>query len=167
MDAQVLYTKCIVHACSRFSCVQLSVIPWTVAQQVSLSMGFFREEHCSGLPLPLNQVSCVAQILCRLSQRPCFSVILWTGRFLVLSLVSSADSVAALCFLYSPLRGFGTALSWFTFINHCGTVPKETLQQHTPVSPLLSLTRVLAYRLLPHMLYIIQCIVIIFAFECQ
>ena len=71
--------------------------------------------------------------------------------------------MAALCFLYSLLRGFSMALSWFTFINHCGTVPKETLQQHTPVSPFLSFTRILAYRLLPHMLYIIQCIVIIFA----
>ena len=37
---------------SLLSCLQLSVPPWTVACQASLSMGFSREEHCSGLPLP-------------------------------------------------------------------------------------------------------------------
>ena len=43
-----------VHACvlSRFSCVQLFVTPWTVALQVPLSMGFFRQEYWSGLPCP-------------------------------------------------------------------------------------------------------------------
>ena len=33
-------------------CVQLFVAPWTVACQASLSMGFPREEHWSGLPFP-------------------------------------------------------------------------------------------------------------------
>ena len=28
------------------------VIPWTVACQVPLSMGFSRKEYCSGLPFP-------------------------------------------------------------------------------------------------------------------
>ena len=28
------------------------VTPWTVAHQVSLSMGFPRQEYCSGLPFP-------------------------------------------------------------------------------------------------------------------
>ena len=32
--------------------VQLSVTPWTVAHQASLSMGFPRQEHWSGLPFP-------------------------------------------------------------------------------------------------------------------
>ena len=32
------------------SCVQLFVTPWTIAQQVPLSMGFFRQEYWSGLP---------------------------------------------------------------------------------------------------------------------
>ena len=32
--------------------VRLSVTPWTVAQQVSLSMRFFRQEYWSGLPFP-------------------------------------------------------------------------------------------------------------------
>ena len=41
-----------VHACtlSFFSHVQLFVIPWTVACQAPLSMGFSRQEHWSGLP---------------------------------------------------------------------------------------------------------------------
>ena len=37
---------------SRFSRVQLLVTPWTVARQVPLSMGFSRQEYCSGLPFP-------------------------------------------------------------------------------------------------------------------
>ena len=32
--------------------VRLFVTPWTVAYQVSLSMGFSRQEHWSGLPFP-------------------------------------------------------------------------------------------------------------------
>ena len=34
----------------RFSRVSFSVTPWTVAHQAPLSMGFSRQEHCSGLP---------------------------------------------------------------------------------------------------------------------
>ena len=52
MDAQVLYIKCIVSTCFRFSCVQLSVTPWPVAQQAPLSIGLFRQESWNGLPCP-------------------------------------------------------------------------------------------------------------------
>ena len=37
---------------SCFSCVQLFVTLWTVAHQVSLSMGLSRQEYWSGLPFP-------------------------------------------------------------------------------------------------------------------
>ena len=37
---------------SRFSHVQVCVTPWTAAYQASLSMGFSRQEHWSGLPFP-------------------------------------------------------------------------------------------------------------------
>ena len=37
---------------SCFSRVRLFVTPWTVACQASLSMGFSRQEYCSGLPFP-------------------------------------------------------------------------------------------------------------------
>ena len=37
---------------SHFSRVRLSVTPWTVAHQAPLSMGFSRQEYCSGLPFP-------------------------------------------------------------------------------------------------------------------
>ena len=42
------------HVCmlSRFSRVQLLETPWTVARQPPLSMGFSRQEYCSGLPCP-------------------------------------------------------------------------------------------------------------------
>ena len=32
--------------------VHLFATPWTIAHQVSLSMGFFRQEYWSGLQLP-------------------------------------------------------------------------------------------------------------------
>ena len=32
--------------------IRLVVTPWTVAYQASLSMGFSRQEHWSGLPFP-------------------------------------------------------------------------------------------------------------------
>ena len=37
---------------SCFSCVRLFVIPWTVAHQAPLSMGFSRQEYWSGLLCP-------------------------------------------------------------------------------------------------------------------
>ena len=42
------------HACilSHFSHIRLFVTLWTVAQQAPLSMGFPRQEYCSGLPCP-------------------------------------------------------------------------------------------------------------------
>ena len=39
------------HAQS-LSCGPLFVTPWTVARQAPLSMGFSRQEYCSGLPFP-------------------------------------------------------------------------------------------------------------------
>ena len=40
------------HACCRFSRVQLFAILWTVALQAPLSMRFSRQEYWSGLPCP-------------------------------------------------------------------------------------------------------------------
>ena len=37
---------------SRFSRVQHCATPWTAAYQASLSMGFSKQEHWSGLPFP-------------------------------------------------------------------------------------------------------------------
>ena len=37
---------------SRYSRIQLSATLWTVAHQVPLSMGFFRQKYWSGLPCP-------------------------------------------------------------------------------------------------------------------
>ena len=45
-----LWFKC-ASACL-FSHVQLCVIPWTVACQAPLSVGFSRQKHCSGLSFP-------------------------------------------------------------------------------------------------------------------
>ena len=44
-----LYLVCML---SRFSRVQLFATPWIAACQAPLSMGFFRQEHWSGLPCP-------------------------------------------------------------------------------------------------------------------
>ena len=35
-----------------FSCVRLLATPWTAAYQAPPSMGFSRQEYCSGVPLP-------------------------------------------------------------------------------------------------------------------
>ena len=40
------------RACCLFSHVQLFATPWIVAHQVSLFMGFSRQEYWSGLPYP-------------------------------------------------------------------------------------------------------------------
>ena len=48
-------TLLIAHLLLWFSCSVMFdslVTPWTVAHQASLSMGFSRQEHWSGLPLP-------------------------------------------------------------------------------------------------------------------
>ena len=37
---------------SHFSCVRLCATPWTAAHQAPLSLGFSRQEHWSGVPLP-------------------------------------------------------------------------------------------------------------------
>ena len=37
---------------SRFSHVRLCAAPWMAARQAPLSLGFSRQEHWSGLPLP-------------------------------------------------------------------------------------------------------------------
>ena len=41
---------CVCVCC--FSCVPFFVTPWIVAHQAPLSMEFFRQEYCSGLPFP-------------------------------------------------------------------------------------------------------------------
>ena len=41
----------------RFSRVRLCATPWTAAYQASLSMGFSRQEHWSGLPFPSPPLS--------------------------------------------------------------------------------------------------------------
>ena len=44
--------NCCTCECSRFSCVRLSVIPWTAAHPSPLSMRFSRQEYWSGLLCP-------------------------------------------------------------------------------------------------------------------
>ena len=41
---------CVCVCVNCFSHVRLFAIPWTVAHQAPLSMGFFRQEYLSGLP---------------------------------------------------------------------------------------------------------------------
>jgi len=50
----VVYFYCCMRGCvpSCFSRVQLFVTPWTAACQAPLSIGFSRQEYCSGLPFP-------------------------------------------------------------------------------------------------------------------
>ena len=53
----ILCIGLVVHVCVRvraqlLSCVQLLVVPWTVAHQAPVSVGFSRQEYQSGLPFP-------------------------------------------------------------------------------------------------------------------
>ena len=45
---QLIHTR----VCGHFSCIQLSVILWTVTHQAPLSKGFSRQEYWNGLPCP-------------------------------------------------------------------------------------------------------------------
>ena len=40
------------YVLNHFSCVRLFEAPWIAACQAPLSMGFSRQEYCSGLPCP-------------------------------------------------------------------------------------------------------------------
>ena len=51
MELVSFYLSCL-YMCQSFSRVQLFAIPWTVARQAPLTMGFSRQEYWSGLPFP-------------------------------------------------------------------------------------------------------------------
>ena len=53
MSAAVPLPSCVL---SRFGHVRLCVTPWTAAHQAPLSMGFSRQEDCSGLPCPPPEI---------------------------------------------------------------------------------------------------------------
>ena len=48
---------------SRFSRVRLCATPETAAHQTPLSLGFSRQEHWSGLPLPSPKLSATCKLL--------------------------------------------------------------------------------------------------------
>ena len=50
---------CMLLLLSRFSRVRLCATPWTAAHQAPPPMGFSRQEHWSGLPLPSPQYMCI------------------------------------------------------------------------------------------------------------
>ena len=57
--SNILSVACSVYLCMKgkvkvnsLSRVRLFATPWTVAHQAPLSMGFSRQEYCSGLPFP-------------------------------------------------------------------------------------------------------------------
>ena len=52
LQFRICYHGAAVCVLSRFICVRLSVTPWTVVCQDSLSMGFSRQDYWSGLPCP-------------------------------------------------------------------------------------------------------------------
>ena len=51
--SQYLYTTTLYLNVCVLSCIWLFVTPWTAAYQTPLSMGFSRQEYCSGLPFPI------------------------------------------------------------------------------------------------------------------
>ena len=51
----LIYCTILLLLLSRFSRVRLCATPWTAAYQAFPSMGFYRQEHWSGLPFPSPQ----------------------------------------------------------------------------------------------------------------
>ena len=51
-EVSKLMPRCESESVSRSVMSELFVTPWTVAHQAPLSMGFLRQEYCSGLPFP-------------------------------------------------------------------------------------------------------------------
>ena len=45
---------------SRFSRIRLCATPWTAAYQAPPSMGFSRQQYCSGVPLPSPKIRLVS-----------------------------------------------------------------------------------------------------------
>ena len=45
---------------SSFSCVRFCATPWTAAYKAPPSMGFSRQEYCSGVPLPSPELVSLA-----------------------------------------------------------------------------------------------------------
>ena len=62
---------CYLSVQSHFSHVRLFVTPWTVARQAPLSMGFSRQEYCSGLPCPPQGIFLTQE------SNPCLSHLLY------------------------------------------------------------------------------------------
>ena len=52
LNIEYNYNACLSLCYAVLSCLQLFVTPWTVAQQVPISMGFSKQEYWSGLPRP-------------------------------------------------------------------------------------------------------------------
>ena len=52
LDSSNVTVVCTFEKLKSLSCVRLFATPWTVAYQALLSMGFFRQECWSGVPLP-------------------------------------------------------------------------------------------------------------------
>ena len=57
------------------SCVQLLVPPWTAAYQAPPSMGFARQEYCSGVPLPSPKFGTVSAIWYSVNLEVCLFLI--------------------------------------------------------------------------------------------
>ena len=54
---------------SGFSHVRLCETPWTAAYQASLSMGFSRQEHWSGLPFPSRVMTIGKELMTEKAKR--------------------------------------------------------------------------------------------------
>ena len=52
LNIEYNYNACLSLCYAVLSCLQLFVTPWTVAQQVPISMGFSKQEYWSGVPFP-------------------------------------------------------------------------------------------------------------------
>ena len=110
-----------VCVCKLFSCVWISTTPWTVAHQTPLSMGFSRQEFCSGLPFPSPGGSSWPRDPTRVSRIPGRFFTVWATRE---ALCSSNLNIFPLFFELQDVRHFlelpcsHSLFSFFKFSNN-------------------------------------------------
>ena len=96
---------------SRFSRVQLCATPWTAAYQAPPSMGFYRQEYWSGVPLP--SLSSDGRQTENHNHRKLTNLITWT--------TALANSVKLWAM---PCRATQMDGSWWRVLTKCGPLEK-------------------------------------------
>ena len=108
---------------NHLSCAQLFVIPWTVACQAPLSVGFSRQEYWSGLPFPTPADLPDPRIEPAYLTSPALaagfftSSATWEAHFISIVFLNPHNSPIGGCW-YLPVRMMKPASEWWTNFPH-------------------------------------------------